>query len=114
VYNINAPTHQAHLQSQNRGIAAFVGQIELYCIAINHPDKMLSENYVAAFVDGVIPGKSFSKMRMKPDFVAAGFLCTKANRVDYSGRPFHHERESVSIPIVLHCFEQCFVGGCLA
>jgi hypothetical protein len=64
VYNINVPSHQAHLQTQNRGIAAFVGQYEIFCIAIGHPDKALAENHVVAFVDGVITGESFAKMRM--------------------------------------------------
>jgi hypothetical protein len=114
VYNINVPTHQVHLQSKNCRIAAFVGQNELYCIAISHPDKTLSKNHVAAFVDGAIPSKSLAKMRMKPDFVAAGLPCTKANGMEYSGKAFCHEKESVSILIVLHCFEQCFIGGWLA
>ncbi len=96
------------------GVCDVVGQNELNCIAIGHPDKTLSKNHVAAFVDGVIPGKSLAKMRMKPDFVVAGLPCTKANGMENSGRAFCHEGESVSIPIVLHCFELCFVSGWLA
>jgi hypothetical protein len=114
VYNINILTHQAHLQMQNYEIAAFVGQDEFYCIAISHPDKALSKNHVAAFVDGVFIGKSFAKTRMKPHLVAAGSLCTKANGVEYSRRALGHESEAFPISIVLHCFEHCFISGWLA
>jgi hypothetical protein len=105
VNNINVSTHQVHLQMQNHGIATFVGQDEFYCIAIGHPDKGPSKNYVAATVDGVITSKSFAKMRMKPHLVAAGSPCTKANGMEYSGRALSHETETFPVSIVLYCFE---------
>jgi hypothetical protein len=69
---------------------------------------------VAALVDGVITGKSFAKMRVKPYHVAVGLTCSETNGMENSRRALGHERRTFSIPIFLHCFEHGFITCRLA
>jgi hypothetical protein len=64
VDNVDAPTHQAHLQTQNSRVAAFVRQDELDSVTVSHPNEALAKDILAALVDGIIPGKSLAQMRM--------------------------------------------------
>ncbi len=64
---------------------------------------------MAALVDGVITGKTFAKMRVKPHLVAVGSMHTKANRMENSRRFLGHERKTCPIPIFLHWLERGIV-----
>ena len=86
--NFNVPTHQAHLQTQNSRVAAFVQQDELDSVTVSHPNKALAEDILAALVDGVIPGKSLAQMRMKPDFIATSFRAPKQIGHKIAAEPF--------------------------
>jgi len=104
VHYIHVPTHKAHLQTQNRSVAAFVGYNEFYGVAVGDPDKTLSKYVMLAFVDVIIAGKSLTEMRVEPNFVAAGAASTEENWVeDYSGA-FCHEREAFACPVIVSSF----------
>jgi hypothetical protein len=64
VDNVNVPTHQAHLQTQNSRVAAFVQQDELDSATVSHPNEALAEDILAALVNGIISRKSLAQMRM--------------------------------------------------
>ncbi len=69
--NFDIPTHQTHLQAENGWVGTVIGKDEINCITVSSPHKALAKEHMAGLVHCSITGESFTKIRVKPNFISA-------------------------------------------
>ena len=76
--DVAVPAHETHLEPQDGRVTTLVGKDEFDGVAVCHPHKLLAEDVLAYFVNGVVAGEAFAEVGVQPSFVTTSATSTKA------------------------------------
>ena len=77
--NIERPDHEAHLHPKYDGVVSVVGEDEAHCITVGDKGEALAEQPRSILVDTPVRAISFTEMRVKARFHAAGAAGAKVD-----------------------------------